>query len=160
MHHGGKRPYEDGPEITFTGTQPVDETACEKAHPGIEKGEETGDPAIVGVAPVEFGSDEILPRQRKHLTVKIVDRRGEKEKGADHPTPVGGTGGSVVDCVRVCHGVGSVLELEIILGVAIRHFRYDLTADKVDLRCRELTILYLLAEHVAKYAAEILMTRI
>ena len=89
MEAGTQRPHEDGPEIAFLGTHPVDELAGKEAEHGIKDGEHGGDGTVIVVSPVEFGRNKVLPRQREYLAVHIVDRRGKEEHRTNHPTIVG-----------------------------------------------------------------------
>ena len=89
MHHGTGRPHSDRDQVTFLGSHPVHELAGEQAGDGVEDGEEGCDRAIVGVRPVELWFDEFLISERKYLTVKVIDSRGDKEKAANPPSPIG-----------------------------------------------------------------------
>jgi hypothetical protein len=61
METSTHRPYEDGDEITLLGAHPIDKLTCEEVGNGIEKREIARDGTIIGVSPVEIGSDKILP---------------------------------------------------------------------------------------------------
>ena len=71
-----QRPDEDGPKVAFLYAHPVNKLAGEQAGDGVKDGEETGNHAVMGIIPVELRCYKVLPRQRKHLPVKVVYRRG------------------------------------------------------------------------------------
>ena len=52
---------------------------------GIDQREDTRYEAVVGVCPVELGANEVLPREREHLPIEVVNRRCEEEQRADDP---------------------------------------------------------------------------
>lgn len=85
VHAGSHRPDADGPQITFLGAHPVDETAREEHADGIDDREDRSDQPVVVLVPVEFGLDELVPRQREHLTVEVVNGRCEEEHRTDDP---------------------------------------------------------------------------
>ena len=89
METCAKRPYEDGPQISFLRAHPIDKLTSEKAEHSIENREDRCDCAVVGISPVELGRNEVFPSKGKHLAVHIVDRRGKKQHSANHPTIVG-----------------------------------------------------------------------
>jgi len=88
MEAGACRPDEDGQKITFLCTQPVNGRSGKEAHGSIEQREPAGDHAVVRVSPVKLRRDEVLPCQREHLAVEIVDRSGHKEERTEIPSPV------------------------------------------------------------------------
>ena len=83
------RPKANGPQIAAPRPQLVDDLADEQHADGIHDGETSRNDTIVRVVPPEFGRDEIFPRQRQHLTVHVVDGRGQEEHGTDDP-PIAG----------------------------------------------------------------------
>lgn len=64
VHHCTSAPYEDGDEITFLGTHPIDKLSSEEVGDGIEDGEKSCNRTIMVVRPVELRSDEVFPCQR------------------------------------------------------------------------------------------------
>ena len=86
---GACAPHANRNQISLLGPHPVHKLARKQAADGIKDREEAGDGAVVGVGPVEFGLDELLVGERKHLTVQIVHRGGHKQQAADPPAPVG-----------------------------------------------------------------------
>ena len=86
---GAGRPYADGPQVALLGAHPVDETAGEEHADGIDEREDGRDRAVVGIGPVKFGSNEVFPGQRQHLTIQVVDRGGDEQQHAHPPPPVG-----------------------------------------------------------------------
>ena len=88
MEAGTCRPDDDGEQIAFLCSQAVNGSTCEEAHRSIEQREPSRDHTIVAISPVKFRGDEVLPCQREHLTVEIVDRGGDEEKCTEIPSPV------------------------------------------------------------------------
>ena len=72
MQHSTQRPYEDGNQVTFLGTHPVNKLTCEEVGNSIEQREETCNRTIVTVRPVELWGYEVFPCQRQDLTIHIV----------------------------------------------------------------------------------------
>ena len=61
----------------------------EKLGEGINYGENCGDIAIIDFVPMEFRLDELIPGQREHLAVQVVDRCCDEDHRADHPPVIG-----------------------------------------------------------------------
>ena len=89
VHDGTGGPHSDGDQISLLSPHPIHELAGEQAGDGVEDGKEGSDCSVVGVRLVELRLDEFLISERKHLAVKVVDRRGHEEKAANPPSPVG-----------------------------------------------------------------------
>ena len=89
VHTSADRPDEDTPHVALLGIELIDYTTCEEHADGIDQRENTRHKSVVGICPVKFGANEILPRQRQHLAVEVVDRCGEEQQRTYHPT-IGG----------------------------------------------------------------------
>ena len=89
VHHGTQGPYADGDEKSLLGAHPVHELARKQASDGVEDGKQGGDGTVIGIGPMEFGGDELLVGQGKHLAVQVVHGGGDKQQAADPPAPVG-----------------------------------------------------------------------
>ena len=89
MKDGSERPYAYRNEISFLSPHPVDKLAGEKAGYRIENGEEAGNCAVIGIGPMELGLNELVISEREHLTVEIINRRGDKKQRAKPPAPGG-----------------------------------------------------------------------
>ena len=59
MQAGADTPQDDGRDVAFLGTHPVDELTGKKGDDGIEEGEHGGDSTIVVVIPMEIYRDVI-----------------------------------------------------------------------------------------------------
>ena len=89
MQTGSDGPDDDGPDVAFLRSHPVDELPGKEGDEGIENGECGGDETVVGIAPMEIDGDEVFPCEGEHLTVHVVDRGGKEKHRADDPTIVG-----------------------------------------------------------------------
>lgn len=89
MEASSQTPDEDGYKVATLSADPVDELTGEETYECVEYRKHSRDDSIMGIRPMKLRSDEILPRQRKHLAVKVVDCGGNKQKAAKPPSPVG-----------------------------------------------------------------------
>ena len=86
----GEKPWEpDCTDYAPLNVYGESKLAGEKAGYRIENGEEAGNCAIVGIGPMELGLNELVICEREHLTVEIINRRGDKKQRAKPPAPGG-----------------------------------------------------------------------
>ena len=83
-----ERPDENRPQIPLACSEPIDELAGEKVRQRIYDRKDTGNGAVVVVAPSEHRRDEIFVGERQNLTIEIIDRCRKKEKRANYPTEI------------------------------------------------------------------------
>ena len=89
MQAGAGRPDADRPEEAALRAQPVDHPSGEEHADRVNDGESGRHHAIMRLVPMKLRLDELIPRQREHLAVQVIDRQGQEHHATDGPAIMG-----------------------------------------------------------------------